>query len=123
MKAISSRDNPTFKSLRALVDDAKEQRSRGMTLIDGLHLLDVFKQRGGVPKQLLLAEGGQESPQVQDMIRQYAGIETLLLRDNLFRELSGVAAPTGIAALIEIPRPAQADRQKSCVMLDAIQNA
>lgn len=123
MKHITSRDNPTFKSLRLLVEDAREQRARGQTLIDGLHLLSAYQQQGGVPLQILVAEGAQAHAPVQHLLALYPQTETLLLRDSLFRELSGVAAPTGIAALIAIPVPVPVSVDATCVMLDAVQDA
>lgn len=123
MKQISSRDNPTFKALRDLVEDARAQREQGRTLIDGLHLLETYQQRGGIPVQLLLAESAQDNPHIVHLSGLYPQVETLLLRDSLFRELSGVAAPTGIAALIAIPAAPTEIPRTSCVLLDAVQDA
>lgn len=123
MKQISSRDNPGFKQLHRLVEDAREQRQRGQTLIDGIHLLDCYRQHGGRPLQLLLAESALDHPQIADLQASYADVDTLCLRDSLFRELSGVAAPTGIAAVIAIPAASEAWSGGSCVLLDAVQDA
>lgn len=126
MKQIASRDNPTFKALRQLVENARTQRERGQTLIDGIHLLEVYRQRGGRPQMLLTAASALENAEISRLIGDYAGVETLCLKDSLFRELSGVAAPTGIAAVIAIPASADADTSlptDSCVMLDAVQDA
>ena len=123
MKQIASRDNPTFKSLRDLVENAREQRQRQQTLIDGLHLLEVYRERGGRPQLLLLAESALNNPEVTSLAERFAGAEMLCLRDSLFRELSGVATPTGIAAVIAIPEADPALPQQSCVMLDAVQDA
>jgi TrmH family RNA methyltransferase len=46
-----------------------------------------------------------------------------MLRDSLFRELSGVATPAGIAAVIAIPTATGAVPAGDCVFLDAIQDA
>ncbi|HTJ95864.1 MAG TPA: RNA methyltransferase [Rhodocyclaceae bacterium] len=123
MKQITSRDNPTFKSLHNLVENAREQRQRQQTLIDGLHLIEVYRQRGGQPQLLLLAESALDHPQVSALSSGFVGVEILCLRDNLFRELSGVATPTGIAAVIAIPEPDQTLPQDTCVLLDAVQDA
>lgn len=123
MKQIGSRDNPTFKALRQLVDNARVQRERGQTLIDGIHLLEVYRLHGGRPQTLLLAESALDHAEVAALATAYADIDTLILKDSLFRELSGVATPTGIAALIEIPTPDATLPQDSCVLLDAVQDA
>lgn len=123
MKQIGSRDNPTFKSLHNLVENAREQRQRQQTLIDGIHLVETFRQRGGRPQTLLLAESALENLEVAALAQQFPDVETLCLKDSLFRELSGVATPTGIAAVIAIPAPRTQLPQDTCVMLDAVQDA
>lgn len=123
MKQIASRDNSTFKSLHSLVENAREQRQRKQTLIDGLHLLEVYYQHGGRPQTLLMAESALDNPEVKVLAAAFADVETLCLKDGLFRELSGVATPTGIAAVIAIPEPDQALPTTTCVLLDAVQDA
>lgn len=123
MKQISSRDNPTFKSLHSLVENAREQRQRQQTLIDGLHLLDVYRQHGCRPQTLLVAESGLANAEVAALCDAFADVDTLCLKDSLFRELSGVATPTGIAAVIAIPEADTRLPQDTCVMLDAVQDA
>jgi TrmH family RNA methyltransferase len=123
VKQITSRDNSTFKDLRGLVEDAREQRARGQTLIDGIHLVATYQQQGGVPLQLLVAESAIDNPQVADLLALYPEVSTLCLRDTLFRELSGVASPTGIAALIAIPVAKTDSPTNTCVLLDAVQDA
>jgi len=123
MKHIASRDNATFKSLRALVESAREQRQRRQTLIDGLHLLEVYAQRGGVPATILLAESSLDNTEVMTRAAAFADVDVLIFKDALFRELSGVATPTGVAAVIAIPDECDALPTETCIMLDAIQDA
>ena len=123
MKQITSRDNPTFKSLHSLVENAREQRQRQQTLIDGIHLLEVYRQHGGKPQTLLVAESGLANAEVMALRDAFADVNTLCLKDSLFRELSGVATPTGIAAVIAIPEADTKLPQDTCVMLDAVQDA
>jgi TrmH family RNA methyltransferase len=123
VKQITSRDNPTFKSLHSLVENAREQRQRQQTLIDGIHLIEVYRQRGGQPLMLLVAESGLENSEVRALLSLFSDADTLCLKDSLFRELSGVATPTGIAAVIAIPEPDATVPQQTCVMLDAVQDA
>jgi RNA methyltransferase, TrmH family len=120
---ISSRDNATFKSLHKLIENAREQRQRQQTLIDGIHLLEVYRQRGGKPQTLLLAESALDNPEVMALAAGFSDAETICLKDSLFREISGVATPTGIAAVIAIPESDTALPEETCVLLDAVQDA
>ena len=105
MRHVSSRDNPQFKALRAL---AADPRGHGRAIADGIHLVATCFARGVAVRQLLVSESGQHHAEVATLLHGAAGLDCVCMRDSLFRELSGVATPTGIAAVIDIP-PAQAE--------------
>ena len=126
MKFIASRDNPTFKALRALAEDAREQRRQGRTLLDGPHLVGAYLERVGRPELLLVSEAGEVVPEVRSLLQSQCaedGIETLRLKDSLFREISGVASPVGLLAVIAIPEAPTGLFEGSCVLLDGVQDA
>ncbi len=123
MKLLSSRDNPTFKALRALVADAREQRRGGRTLLDGPHLVAAYRDKVGLPRRLAVSESGQSKHEISMLVERCAGAEVLLLRDGLFRELAGVDTPVGILAEIEIPAEPTTTVTTSCVLLDGVQDA
>ncbi len=117
---ISSRHNPVFKSLRALADDPRRQ---GHALLDGIHLVATCLARGIGVAQLLVSESGRQNAEIAVLLQGAAGVERVILRDSLFREMSGLASPTGIAAVIEIPPAAAGELAGDAVLLDAVQDA
>ncbi len=124
MKHIRSRDNPGFKRLRALADDAREQRRQGLSLLDGSHLVAAYRDKVGMPECLVLSERGSAQAEIIALQARFSGTESWLVSDSLFAELSGVATPSGILALIRIPAaPETWAGRASCVLLDALQDA
>jgi TrmH family RNA methyltransferase len=120
MRHIASRENPQFKVLRSLAGDP---RGHGRALVDGIHLVATCFARGVGVRQLLASESGQKNPEIAALLHGAAGVECVSLRDSLFRELSGLGTPTGIAAVIDIP-PASADGPHGdALLLDAVQDA
>lgn len=119
MREIASRHNPAFKALRAVADDPRRQ---GRALLDGIHLVSACLEHGVKPRQMLLSEGAQNNPQVVELLRGASGTECLVLRENLFREISGVSTPTGIAAVIDIPVAPPGASTGDVLMLDAVQD-
>ena len=117
---ITSRENRIFKALRALVDDPRRQ---GCALIDGIHLVATCFAREIVVRQLLVSESGRQNAQIVALVQGAAGVDRVILRDSLFREISGVATPTGIAAVIDIPPVAAGELAGDAVLLDAVQDA
>jgi len=97
---ITSRENPVFKSLRTVAD---EPRRHGFALADGIHLVSTCLARGVTVARLLVSESGQQRPEIAALLRAAAGTDCLVLRDSLFREISGVSTPTGILALVSVP--------------------
>lgn len=117
---ISSRDNQRFKELRALMDDP---RSHGRTVVDGIHLVATCFARSVGITQLLASESGQRNPEIAALLQRASGLDCMILRDSLFREISGVGTPTGIAAVIDIPPVPESDISGDAVLLDAVQDA
>ncbi|MDZ4255068.1 MAG: RNA methyltransferase [Sulfuritalea sp.] len=117
---IVSRDNPLFKSLRTIADDPRRQ---GFALADGIHLVSTCLARRVALSKLLVSESGLKNSEIAALLAAAAGIDCLVLRDSLFREISGVSTPTGIAAVIAIPRASDAAPQGDAVLLDAVQDA
>jgi len=119
-RRITSRDNPVFKALRVLADDPRRQ---GRALLDGVHLVASCFARDIAVRQLLVSESGQRSAEITALRQGAADIDCVVLRDSLFREISGVSTPTGIAAVIDIPPVAAGELAGDAVLLDAVQDA
>jgi TrmH family RNA methyltransferase len=123
MKVIASRDNPTFKALRLLAKDGREQQRLRRAVLEGIHLVSEYRARVGLPQLLVVSESGETHAEVQQVLAAHEGVETLRLRDSLFGEISGTASPVGILATIPIPDVPDRPIVDSCVLLEGIQDA
>ncbi|MDK9705109.1 MAG: RNA methyltransferase [Sulfuritalea sp.] len=119
-RRITSRDNPGFKALRALVD---EPRRHGRAWLDGIHLVATCFERGTGVRQLLASESGQQNAEIAALLQAAAGVDCVILRDSLFREISGLGNPTGVAAVIDIPPAPAGEIRGDAVLLDTVQDA
>jgi len=124
MKKITSRENATFKQLRLLAESSRERRKQGKTLLDGIHLVSAWFAHFGPPELLIVSESGAQQTEISGFLAQQRQTLPQVFGDALFREISPVTTPTGILALIAIPRSSPAAKMSgSCVLLDAIQDA
>ena len=127
MKAIASRANAQFKALKSLATDVREQRRQQLSLIDGSHLVAAYRDKIGLPLQLIVSEHGLAQAEIAALVASLGGtakVDTLLLKDDLFAALSALTTPTGIMALIPVPHVATAMAAgASCLLLDAVQDA
>lgn len=122
-KFITSRDNSAFKSLRLLAKDTREQQRRQRTLLEGVHLVADYRARVGAPELLVVSESGEGHAEVQALLAAHGDVETLRLRDALFGEISSVATPVGVLAVIAVPPAASGALGGSAVLLEGIQDA
>lgn len=124
MKKITSRDNATFKQLRLLAESSRERRKQGKTVLDGFHLVSAWFERFGPPDLLAVSESGAQQAEICDFLARHPQTAPYVFGEALFKEVSPVTTPTGILALISIPRsPTPATMAGSCVLLEAIQDA
>ncbi len=123
MTTITSSENSRFRELVGLAESGRDRRQAGLALLDGLHLLDSYRQRIGAPTQLVVSSTGQRRAEVATMLARLPTVPCLELSDALFRRLSPVETPTGILAVIPIPagRPPPANPEP-CVLLEDIQD-
>lgn len=120
-KHITSRDNPIYKQLKRLAESSRERRKLGQTLLDGAHLVNDYLQHFGEPKQIIIAEG-KSTFEVTNLIQDLADVPTLMVTTLMFAELSPVASPTGILALVDTPVIAPPTALDFVLMLEGIQD-
>ena len=105
MKLIQSRDNPFFKELVKLAGSARQRNKANQTLLDGAHLLGAYLDAGKKPQHILLNAAALQDGEIIALLERAGDISTTQLDDKLFVELSELKTPTGILALIDLPKP------------------
>ncbi len=123
-KHIISRDNSVFKQLKKLADNTRERRQAGKTLLDGVHLIEAFITSFGLPELLIIPEG-QSSTEATSLIQALADgdeIPTVMFTTLMFAELTPVASPTGVLALVNIPEIVMPESPNFVLMLEGIQD-
>jgi TrmH family RNA methyltransferase len=120
-KHITSRDNILYKRLQKLADSARERRKENQTLLDGAHLLQAYIEQHGMPKLLVIPEGTSTN-EVTGLIQELSDIQTVMFPTLMFADLSPVATPTGVIALIDIPVQPVPAAPAFVLMLEDIQD-
>lgn len=128
MYPITSREHALFKQLVKLEKSSRARRLKGLTLLDGAHLIQVYHASKHIPLKLIVSESGCDHAEIKYLIREFSkqsGIDTILFSDALFKQVSPVRTPSGILALITIPSceaNAIDESQVFCTLLEAIQD-
>lgn len=122
-KLIVSRDNPAFKRLLRLAHSSRERRESGLSLLDGVHLLQAYAENYGAPRDVVITQSMLADPEVAEVLAGWSSVRTTVLADGLFRELSSVATPTGVIAVVETPASnASVPHTGACLALEGIQD-
>ena len=119
-KNITSSDNPQFKALRKLATSSRERRKSGKTLLDGVHLLQALRQRGGEIESLVVDEQQANKAEIQSCISQF-DVPVVHLAHGLFSEISPVDTPSGIMGVYKTPQPSK-ESDGFVVLLENLQD-
>lgn len=123
MKIITSADNARFRVLLKLAHSSRERRDAGLSLLDGIHLVAAYAEHVGTPTEIVLSRSGAENTEVVQLLAVLKVDNALVLSDALFRQLSSLATPTGIIAVVPTPRVAAPQApQGASVWLEDIQD-
>jgi TrmH family RNA methyltransferase len=125
MKSIVSRDNPTFKHLRTLVEDVRYRRDQRATILDGPHLIQSALAHAVRLRRIAVTSQAMSNPEIAAIVERAAQstCELLEFGEPLLRSVSPVESPSGIVAEIEIPSPQSAVEQvEDMLVLSAIQD-
>lgn len=120
-KHITSRDNPIFKYLKKLADNARERKQEGKTVLDGVHLIEAYLQVFGEPELIIIPEG-KSSQEANDLMQQLEHVNTIMFPTLMFAELTPVASSTGILAVVKTPVLPVPPQAQFVLMLEDIQD-
>ncbi len=120
-KHITSRDNPIYKQLRKLADNARERKKSGLTLLEGVHLIEAYVHTLGEPTLLIIPEG-HSSAEASALMQQLVDVDTIMLPTLMYADLTPVATSSGIMAMVPIPTLAVPAQPKVALLIEAIQD-
>lgn len=123
MKRIVSRENARFRELKKLCSSGRERRKAGRIVLDGMHLIESYVERFGLPDEVVVSEAGAAREEISRFLEIHCGTAAIHLPDALFAELATVETPSGIMAVVGLPRCEHGvDQGSDAVLLDGIQD-
>ncbi len=134
MLQITSREHPVVKQFVRLQKSTRFRKQSGLTLLDGIHLIQSYLAAGNIPRNLIISETGEKNHALAALQEYYnAQNKTQIIRmsDAVFQKISPVLSPTGILACIAIPEtdtetetayPNNSIHHQFCVLLETIQD-
>ena len=118
MKHVASKENPVFKLLLGL-ERTSVRKAENKTILDGIHLVESCIAGGVTPELVVVREDALSNPEISHLV---SGQNVVSMSGALFDRISPVKHPTGIIALIQIPRFQASEPPEFCAFLDEIQD-
>ena len=112
-RVITSRSNPIYREVKALGQDKRMRRETGLTLLDGVHLMQVAHAAHARFSRILATPAA--AGELANWLDACPGAEGVIVDADLFRALAPTQAPTGVMAVVTIPQPR--DRSAEFVVL------
>jgi TrmH family RNA methyltransferase len=123
MKLIQSRDNPRYKELVRLASSSRECRQAGLALLEGEHLVEMFRNSGGRAAMLVASDAGAQQNKLRDLFESTPADERLVLGERLVAGISRLVSAADILAVVPVAVPeAWPEDPGNCVLLDGIQD-
>ncbi len=123
MKTIASRENAAYKALAKLAASAAERRKRGLSVIEGEHLLQACLDAGHPLETLYLSQRAMGTEAAASLAARVRGAAPIVLADALFDAVSGVESPSGLLAVVPTPAGRPVPPSASfCLLLEDLQD-
>lgn len=124
MKAITSRDNPFYKRLKALAASTHQQRKQGHALLEGLHLASAYLDAAGQPGHCVVTDEALLYDEVRAIVARVDASRVVTLPQALFGQLTNVVNGVGLLLVVQKLAPRLPERvDDGCVVLDGVQDA
>ena len=121
MQRVTSRHNPRLREAARLIASARDRRKANRCVLEGEHLVAVYRERHGPPETLIVADDVLARETVRALVAEEAA-RTLVVPASLFAELATFPADVGVLAVVPTPQPATTAPADFCLLLEDVQD-
>ena len=122
MKLITSAQNEQLKHLSKLLTQSKARREYGQTVLEGVHLLQVYLEAGYTPKQVYLPESKNTHPEIRNLISSLDEDGITWVGNEALSKITSLNDADDVITWIEIPPQGDLPLNGDCVVLDRLQD-
>ena len=122
MKSITSAQNEQLKHLSKLLTQSKARLEYGQTVLEGVHLLQVYLEAGYKPKQVYLPESKNTHPEIRNLISSLDEDGITWVGNEALSKITSLNDADDVMTWIEIPPQEDLPLSGDCVVLDRLQD-
>ena len=123
MTLVASRDNPRFKAIKRLAEQAAARKASGRTILEGAHLCARYLERIGQPNTCVVGQSAQRNAEIATILHGVDESKLLFIDDQLYSKLSLLEQSVALLFVIDVPITPRVPEVKSdAVLIDRLQD-
>jgi TrmH family RNA methyltransferase len=119
---VESRNNERLRDVARLASSSHERRKSGRCVLEGVHLVEVYCDRVGLPQTLVVLDEALEREDVAHLAARVPAARTLVVRRALFSALASLPADVSVLAVVPAPKVRPASPGTFCLLLEDVQD-
>lgn len=122
MQRVTSRQNERLREVARLIASSRDRRKSGRCVLEGTHLIDVYRQRIGPPETLIVVDDAVDDAGIAPLIARQPPSRTLAVPRALFSEIATLPPDVRALAVVVAPRSPQTAPGSFCLLLEDVQD-
>jgi TrmH family RNA methyltransferase len=119
---VESRRNERLREVARLTASSRERRKSGHCVLEGAHLIDVYRARIGAPQTLVVVDDRIDDAEIARVIEHTPPARTLVVSRKLFAEIASSPPDVGALAVVTTPRAQPTRPGAFCLLLEDVQD-
>jgi TrmH family RNA methyltransferase len=121
MLRVTSRQNPRLRDAARLIASARNRRKAGRCVLEGEHLVTVYRDRHGAPETLIVTDVALAREAVRALVERDPA-RALIVSVATFDAIATLPAGVGVLAVVPTPVPSAGPLGDFCMLLDGVQD-
>lgn len=106
MQRVVSPNNPRLRDVLRLLGSSRERRKSGRCVLEGAHLVAVYRARSGPPETVVVTDEALAREDIRALLAHVPPQRVIAVPARLLAEHTALPAETGILAVVPTPRGA-----------------
>jgi TrmH family RNA methyltransferase len=119
---VSSPHNPRLREVLRLLGSARERRKTGRCVLEGAHLVQVYRARLGDPELLIVTDDALARDEVAALANAIAPSRVLAAPVSLLAEHTALPPEVGVLAVVPTPRASARVDAAFTLLLEDVQD-
>jgi RNA methyltransferase, TrmH family len=122
MLRVTSPHNGRLREALRLLASSRERRKSGRCILEGMHLVEVYRARLGAPELLVVSDEALLHPEVRSLAESLPESAVIAVPSLLLAEHTALPPEVGVLAVVPAPRACPSRDSRFCLLLEDVQD-